>query len=79
MPKYPIMFIIAMPDLNPASCSSADSSIVSARKSSFGKDAKKNSFTSSALLGSLSFTINEPVSPFLFIMSRKVSMWTTAV
>ena len=35
------MFIIAIPDLNPANCASADSSIVSARKSSLGKAAKK--------------------------------------
>ncbi len=68
------MFIIAIPDLNPASCSSADSSIVSARKSSLGKAAKKKFFTSLAFDGSFSFTIIEPVSPSLFIKSRKVSM-----
>ena len=60
IPKYPIMLIIAIPDLKPASCCSADSSIVSAMKSSFGNDRKKNSFTSNAFDGSLSFTINDP-------------------
>ena len=48
------MFIIAIPDLNPASCTSADSSIVSATKSSLGKEAKKKFFTSLAFDGSFS-------------------------
>ncbi len=65
---------MAIPDLNPASCSSADSSIVSALKSSLGNERKKNSLTSNAFEGSFSFTINEPVSPLLLIMSRKVSI-----
>ena len=55
------MLIIAIPDLKPASCCSADSSIVSAKKSPFGNDNKKNSFTSNALVGSFNFTIIDPV------------------
>ncbi len=73
------MLIIAIPDLKPASCCSADSSIVSARKSSLGNERWKNSLTSYALEGSFSFIINEPVSPDLLIISRKVSICTTAV
>src|SRR3972149_2989054 len=49
IPKYPIIFIIAIPDLKPANCSSAASSIVSAMKSSFGKVLKKRSLTSVAV------------------------------
>ena len=68
------MLIIAIPERNPRSKFSADSSIVSALKSSFGNEFRKKFFTSIALDGSFNLTKNEPVSPSLSNISRKVSM-----
>ena len=53
IPKYPIKLIIAIPDLNPERVDSADSSIVSAFRLSFG-NACKNWFL--ICLASVSYT-----------------------